>query len=88
MTTETLSPRVVLTGWQPPVQKIPLVKTLRAHTALSLSEATDAVDKCLKGEQVSLVMPSLHTAEALVRSVSELGLRAEIQYPVSQRQPA
>src|SRR5687768_10785943 len=80
-------PRVLLTGWQPPVQKIPLVKTLRAHAGLSLSEATNAVDRCLRGEQVSLVMPSQLAAEALVRSMSDLGMRAEIQLPMPQQRP-
>jgi ribosomal protein L7/L12 len=81
------SPRVLLTGWQPPVQKIPLVKTLRAHAGLSLSEATNAVDRCLRGEQVSLEMPSLVAAEALMRSMAELGMHAEIQLPVPQQRP-
>jgi ribosomal protein L7/L12 len=83
MTTDTRLPHVLLTGWRPPVQKIPLVKTLREHAGLSLTEATEAVDRCLRGETVSVGLPNLSAAEAMVRAVSDLGICAEVQRPAS-----
>ncbi len=83
MTSDTGHVHVVLTGWQPPVQKIPLVKVLREHVSLSLAEATAAVDRCLRGETVSIATRSPSVAEALVRAVSALGLREEVQQPVT-----
>ena len=88
MSPNSLRPQVVLIGWRPPVQKIPLVKVVRKWASLSLTEATQAVNRCLRGEAVSVAMPSASAAQALVDSISELGIRAEIQRPAPAWQRA
>ena len=84
MTTDALL-HIVLNGWQPPVQKIAVVRVLRQHASLSLTEATRAIDQCLRGEAVSLAMPSLPAAQAVVDAISGLGICTEIQHPISTR---
>ena len=64
------------------MEKITLVKALREHASLSLTAATQAVDRCLRGETVSIAVPSRAAAEALLLAVSRLGGHAEIQQPV------
>jgi hypothetical protein len=70
------------------VAKIPLVKVLRRHASLSLTEATQAVDRCLGGEAVSLEIPSIPVAEALIRDVPSLGIQARLERAVTVRHHA
>jgi hypothetical protein len=78
----------VLTGWRPPVEKIALVNLLRRSASLSLTEAAQAVDRCLRGETVPLSVPSRSAAEAQIRDVSNLGVRAELERAAAARRPA
>lgn len=79
MTSQVGVSLVLLTGWEPPVQKIPAVKVLREHARLSLADATRAIDRCLVGATVTIAVPSTGIAERLARAITELGVRAEVQ---------
>lgn len=83
MSCNTSKPHVLLTGWEAPVQKIPLVSVLREHAILSLTEAIVTVDQCLRGSVVSVPVADLPAAEALVRRLVPLGFRAEVQLPAA-----
>lgn len=55
------------------VGSIKIIDLVRTHACLSLTEAKDAVDRCVfAGETVDIPMPSQESAQVLIESLNHL----------------
>jgi ribosomal protein L7/L12 len=71
---------VVLSSWEPGLQKVALTKLLQTSAGLSLSEAKSRVDRLLEGDHVEVLFEVASEAERFGTQASELGavVRVEI----------
>jgi len=71
---------IELRGWIKGARKISANKAIRAHSSLGLSEAHDAVGRCLAGRVVKIQTESVAAAHELVSELTEFGFIAGITY--------
>lgn len=71
---------VDLKGWIKGARKISANKAIRAHSSLGLSDAHDAVGKCLAGHAVKIQTESVAAARELVAELTEFGFVAAVAY--------
>lgn len=65
--------RVVLTGWRPGLQKVALVKAIRASCDVGLAAGKAHVDALLAGRTVSFEFANADHAHAFLRWAQSLG---------------
>jgi hypothetical protein len=70
--------RVILTRWRPGLLKISLNHLLREEAGHSLTVAKAAVDRFLKGESVTVDLPSREGAVRFLRRAAELGAEGRL----------
>lgn len=69
---------VIFTGWGDCLHKIELNRLLRARANLSLGVAKDVVDRVLKKEEVTILVPTYEEAYELVRAAREIGAECAV----------
>ena len=75
--------RVLLTGWQPGLDKVALTRVLRTRSGMTLSEAHACVGRLLADEVVVVETTNSDAAESLAAEASRLGAAAKIERPIS-----
>ena len=70
--------QVLITGWQPGLNKVALTKLLRERAGLTLAQAHDKVNRCLDGESVVIELPTAAAARAFVGDAGRLGAVVDI----------
>lgn len=67
--------QVVLTEWQPGLQKVQLTRLIQSSTGLPFRQAKDCVDRFLEGEAVQFALPTEAAAAAFSTEAERLGAR-------------
>jgi ribosomal protein L7/L12 len=68
-----------LTGWSPGMNVVRVVKLIRAHTGMGLSEAKAKVDRLLHNEPSTIELNSVDLARKFADEASILGVKCELQ---------
>lgn len=71
---------IELKGWVKGARKISANKAIRAHSSLGLSDAHDAVGRCLAGQAVQIQTESVSAARELVSELAGFGFIAAVAY--------
>ena len=71
---------VVLSGWEPGLNKVELTKLLQSSASLSLSEAKSRIDRLIDGDPIEVLFEQPSEAEHFGAQATELGaiVRVEI----------
>ena len=64
---------IILTGWNPGLNKVALSKLLRDQAGMSLGDAKSAVDSILEEQPVNIRIESDELAERFLAEALELG---------------
>jgi hypothetical protein len=80
-------PYVVLTGWEPGLQKVALDRLLCERAGLTLREALDSVNRLLAHEHVSVPVASLAEARAIAAGAVALSATAEALETAERSRP-
>jgi len=70
---------VIITGWNPGLDKIALTKTIRKHTGLGLTEGKQCTDQILEKKPVTFKNLSQSTAEVFLKEVRGIGAIGDIK---------
>lgn len=71
---------IELKGWIKGARKISANKAIRAHSSMGLSDAHDAVGRCLAGHVVKIQTESVAAARELVSELTGFGFIAAVAY--------
>lgn len=70
---------IIVTGWNPGLDKISLTKIIRKHTGLGLAEGKQCTDQILDKQPVSFEKLSKSTAEVFLTELRGIGAVGEIK---------
>ncbi|MGH1540064.1 MAG: hypothetical protein ACRBHB_06560 [Arenicella sp.] len=71
--------KIILTGWNPGLNKVGLSKLLRDKTGMSLSSAKSAVDSILEDKPIAIQIDSEGLAESIFDQAIELGAIGKLE---------
>jgi ribosomal protein L7/L12 len=70
---------IIITGWNPGLDKIALTKKIRKHTGLGLAEGKQCTDQILDKKPVRFKKLSKNAAEVFLMEVRGIGAIGEIK---------
>lgn len=70
---------VIITGWNPGLDKIALTKTIRSHTGFGLAEGKNCTDQVLENKPVVFDNLSQEAAESFLAELKQIGVVGEIR---------
>lgn len=70
--------KIILTGWNPGMNKVGLAKLLRDGCGLSLSDAKTKVDDILDGQIVEIERYPEKNSEEMLKKIMDLGAKCRL----------
>ncbi|MFN8541795.1 MAG: hypothetical protein U0232_30500 [Thermomicrobiales bacterium] len=71
-------PTVTLNGYTPFIQKITLIRLLKATLGIGLKQAKDEVERLLSGDTLRIILGSSEEAKAFLQAVTAIGVSGAI----------
>ena len=70
---------IIITGWNPGLDKIAVTKTIRKHTGFGLAEGKNCIDQILENKHVTFNNLSREAAESFLNEMKQIGAVGEIK---------
>ena len=70
---------VVITDWEPGMEKVALTRLLQTRAGLALAAAKQCTDRCLAGERVRVQVPTESDARSLIEALANIGVFARFE---------